>query len=159
MARGADAPAVNSHRDETDAEALSGVLARDPETFGRLFDRHAGQAHAFCGRRSPEPEDVLSMVFLEAWRCHDRAVLVDRSLRPWLLGIARNVVRTHGRSSYRYRAALNRYVAAEVPPAHDLEDEVVRTVDAPGLQAGVAAALATLPRRDHESPSSVCCTA
>jgi len=67
-----------------------------------------------------------------------------------LLGIARNVARTHARSAHRYRAALHRYVAAEVAPAADLEDHVVRAVDAPGLRADVVAALATLPRRDRD---------
>jgi DNA-directed RNA polymerase specialized sigma24 family protein len=64
-----------AHGDETDAEALAAVLARDAEAFGRLFDRHAAQVHAFCARRSPDADDLLSMVFLEAWRCHDRAVV------------------------------------------------------------------------------------
>jgi RNA polymerase sigma-70 factor (ECF subfamily) len=129
------------------------VAAGDVEAFGALFDRHAADIHAFCARRTCETDaadDLLSMVFLEAWRCRDRAVLVEDSLRPWLFGIARNVVRHSGRSAVRYRAALNRYAAAEVPPAADLEDDVARSVDAASLEKQVALALSALPRRDRE---------
>lgn len=132
---------------------LAAVLAGDADAFGALFDRHARQVHAYCARRTAEADaadDLLSMVFLEAWRCRDRAVLVDDSLRPWLFGIARNVVRHSGRSAFRYRAALSRYVAAEVTPAADLEDEVVRAVDAVGLEREVGGALAALTRRDRD---------
>jgi RNA polymerase sigma factor (sigma-70 family) len=129
------------------------VAAGDAQAFGELFDRHAADVHAFCARRTSEPDaadDLLSMVFLEAWRCRDRAVLVEDSLRPWLFGIARNVVRHSGRSAFRYRAALNRYAAAEVAPAADLEDTVARSVDGAGLEREVALALAALPRRDRD---------
>lgn len=142
-----------STADEADQAALDAVLSGDAKAFGALFDRHAGQVHAYCARRTPEDDaadDLLSMVFLEAWRWHGRAVLVDGSLRPWLLGIARNVVRHSGRSAFRYRAALNRYVAAEVPAPDDLADQVVRSVDAPLVEREVAAALQRLPRRDRD---------
>jgi RNA polymerase sigma factor (sigma-70 family) len=132
---------------------LAAVRSGDADAFGALFDRHARQVHAYCARRAIEPsaaDDLMSMVFLEAWRCRDRAALVDGSMRPWLFGIARNVVRHAGRSSFRYRAALNRYVAAEVAPAADLEDQVVRAVDAAGLEREVATAVGSLPRRDRD---------
>jgi hypothetical protein len=63
----------------------------------------------------PGAEDLTSLVFLEAWRTRHRAFLVQGSLRPWLLGIAANVVSTSRRSLHRHRAALARFAgSAEV---------------------------------------------
>ncbi|MBC7638338.1 MAG: hypothetical protein H7231_00995 [Rhodoferax sp.] len=50
----------------------------------------------YCARRCDDramAEDVLSVMFPEAWRARDRAVLVDETLRPWLLRIRATPVR------------------------------------------------------------------
>lgn len=81
------------------------------EVFATVFDQHAQEVYRYCARRAETPdaaEDLMSVVFLEAWRCRVRAVQMDGSYRPWLLGIARNVVRTARRSAHRHRAALRR---------------------------------------------------
>jgi DNA-directed RNA polymerase specialized sigma24 family protein len=71
------------------------------------YDAHALDVFAFCLRRCgdrTEAEDLLSIVFLEAWRCPERAVLVDGTWRPWLLGIASNGLRNAARSRRRHQA-------------------------------------------------------
>ena len=104
--------------DAGDTALLQGVLVGEQEAFGALFDVHAVAINRYCARRCDdvgEAEDLTSVVFLEAWRTRTRAVIVDGSLRPWLFGIACNVVRNANRSRRRYRAALERLHALPLP--------------------------------------------
>ncbi len=67
----------------------------DADAFGLLFERHATAIYNFCFRRIGDwaaAEDLLSIVFLEAWRRRDKELPPDKVL-PWLYGIATNVVR------------------------------------------------------------------
>ncbi|HEU5033893.1 MAG TPA: RNA polymerase sigma factor [Mycobacteriales bacterium] len=108
--------------DADDTGFVPGVLDGDQDAFGSLFDAHADAVHRYCARRCGDPgeaEDLTSVVFLEAWRTRTRAVVVDGSLRPWLFGIARNVVRNANRSRRRYRAALERLHALPLPADGD----------------------------------------
>ncbi|GAA1596808.1 hypothetical protein GCM10009678_93360 [Actinomadura kijaniata] len=50
-------------------------------------------------------EDIVSLTFLEAWRLRARIRPEGESLRPWLLGIATNVLRNAARSARRHEAA------------------------------------------------------
>ncbi|HLX90014.1 MAG TPA: RNA polymerase sigma factor [Acidimicrobiales bacterium] len=90
----------------------------EAEAFGALFDQHAQAVYSYCARRTADlalAEDLTSVVFLEAWRHRRR---MHRALRdsplPWLLGVARNVVRNAERSRRRYRAVVARIPS---PPA------------------------------------------
>lgn len=100
----------------------------------------------FCARRSADgtaSEDLTSVAFLEAWRARDRAILVDDSLRPWLLAIARNVVRNSNRSLRRYHLAVDRLHAAKVERGGgDPVDLTAATDQATGLHRALAAAMA-----------------
>ena len=92
----------------TDAELL--IRSRtDPEAFGTLFDRHANTVHGYLARRL-EPgvaEDLVSEVFIRALEARYRTRPHESgSVRPWLLGIARNLVLKHRtRSRPRLRVA------------------------------------------------------
>jgi RNA polymerase sigma factor (sigma-70 family) len=115
-----------------------------------LFDAHAPSIHRFCARRSEaaaEAEDLTSIVFLEAWRTRSRAFLVDESLRPWLFGIARNVVRNANRSQRRYRAAVERFHALPLP--RDQED-ALETVAGKELRSALAGAIGQLSDKQRE---------
>ena len=82
----------------------------DPEAFGLLFERHADVIYNYCFRRIGDwatAEDLLSIVFLEAWRRRGKELPPDKVL-PWLYGIATNVVRNQRRSRRRFAAALLR---------------------------------------------------
>jgi RNA polymerase sigma factor (sigma-70 family) len=109
---------VESASDRATANAvvlLDGVVAGSADAFGEAFDAHASEVLAFCRRRCTDvndAEDLMSVVFLEAWRCRSRAVLVDGSLRPWLYGIATNVMANAARARRRHAAALGRFHAA-----------------------------------------------
>src|SRR5437762_4966461 len=85
----------------------------DAAAFGDLFERHANAIYNYCFRRVGNwatAEDLLSVVFLEAWRRRDKQLPPDKVL-PWLYGIATNVVRNQRRSERRYAAALRRVPA------------------------------------------------
>jgi RNA polymerase sigma factor (sigma-70 family) len=147
---GSDAQAVPAEQGDGDIERL--VREGDAAAFGLLFDRHAGYLHAYCARRAEDhdADDLLSVTFFEAWRHRDRALLVDGSFRPWLVGIARNTARTASRSRRRYRAALARYEGLRHDTEDDLAELAIRTVDGPGTARNVAAAMSRLAPRDRD---------
>ena len=92
----------------------------------------------------------MSVVFLEAWRSRERAVLVDNILRPWLLGIAGNVVRNSRRSQRRHAAMLTAFHAGhEQATQPDHADAVVAAVDAPTNRRVLNDAFAQLSERDR----------
>ena len=126
----------------------------DRDALAAAFDEHAQEVFRFCARRCHDrglAEDLMSVVFLEAWRSRERAVLVDGSLRPWLYGVATNVLRNAARSARRHRAALDRYRRLDPPlDAPDHADDVARSADADRDLAAVDAAFDRLSRKDRD---------
>jgi RNA polymerase sigma-70 factor (ECF subfamily) len=101
----------------------------DSEAFAMLFERHAKAIYNYCFRRVGDwsmAEDLLSVVFLEAWRRRDKELPPGKVL-PWLYGIATNAVRNRRRSERRYRAALARVPAAR--PESDFGEDVAVRLD------------------------------
>jgi RNA polymerase sigma factor (sigma-70 family) len=98
----------------------------DADAFGLLFERHARVIYNFCFRRVGDwavAEDLLSIVFLEAWRRRDKELPPGKVL-PWLYGIATNVVRNRRRSERRFAVAMRRMPRPESEQAFDeLADE------------------------------------
>ena len=80
-----------------------------------LFERHGRTIYNYCFRRVGSwavAEDLVSIVFLEAWRRVDKQLPSGKEL-PWLFGIATNVVRNRRRSERRHAAALSRVAQAD----------------------------------------------
>jgi RNA polymerase sigma factor (sigma-70 family) len=144
---------VRGH-DGSPQDELAAVRQGDVDAFAGLFDLHAQDVYRYCVRRCDLPdaaEDLMSVVFLEAWRCRAGAVQVEGSLRPWLFGVARNVTRTARRSAFRHRAALGRFHASETQAqAPDLAEAVVERVDAERAARLVEEDLLRLPARDRD---------
>ena len=95
----------------TDRELWERARAGEAAAFGVLFERHARAVYNYCFRRTADwaaAEDLTSVVFLDAWRKRDAVRLEGENARPWLLGVATNVLRNRWRSERRYRAALTR---------------------------------------------------
>jgi RNA polymerase sigma factor (sigma-70 family) len=91
------------------------------------------------------------VTFLEAWQARDRVMLVDGSLRPWLLAIARNVVRNSNRSLRRYHLAVDRLHAAKVERGGDDPAHVTAATDqATGLHRALTAAMADLTGKQRD---------
>lgn len=98
----------------TDAE----IIARsreDESAFASLFDRHYAALHRFLRARVGVvlADDLASEVFLTAFRRRASYDLGREDARPWLFGIAVNVVRDHRRSELRRLAAYARAVDGE----------------------------------------------
>jgi RNA polymerase sigma-70 factor (ECF subfamily) len=102
----------------------------DPDAFGELFDEYARAVynHAFrlTGNWSTA-EEAVSLTFLEAWRLRHKVDPDGGSLRPWLFGIATNMVRNFTRASRRYAAAVSRIPAIESVP--DFSDDTAGRLD------------------------------
>jgi RNA polymerase sigma-70 factor (ECF subfamily) len=70
--------------------------------------------------------------------------------RPWLYGIATNLLAKHRRSEARRYYAMARLAAQRVPPT-ELDDRVSSAVDAVGRWERVAAAVTTLPEPERDA--------
>ena len=118
---------------------MTGSPSSDAE-FQRLFKAHRDAMWAYCVRRLHRDDvpDAVAEVFLVAWRRWDQAPLGGEE-RPWLYGVARNVVRNFGRSSRR-RMRLDARLASVAEPASEPPDsQVVRREQEEQLLAAVLA--------------------
>jgi len=135
----------------SDAELLRACAEGRSEAFGVLFDRHRDRVFRHTLRlvdSVEDAEDVVAIVFLEAWRKRSRIRVVDGSIVAWILVTANNVVRNHTRSRRRYRALL-----ASLPPAAPQPDHSARVLDDMANRTGHLAlrrAFDRLSRRDRD---------
>ncbi|MFJ8040203.1 RNA polymerase sigma factor [Kitasatospora sp. NPDC096147] len=127
------------------------IRAGDPEAFRELFREHASLVHRHAVRVSGDrdlAEEVVSLTFLEAWRLRERLLDHSAGPRPWLMGIAVNVLRNTRRAARRHQAALGRLPVRDTVP--DFSDELVgRLADADQL-AAAQRALKQLRRTERE---------
>jgi RNA polymerase sigma factor (sigma-70 family) len=135
----------------SDSELWDRAVAGSPEPFGELFERHARSVYNHCFRRTAswaDAEELTSAVFLEAWRRRAEVRPTGESARPWLLGVANNLLRNHRRSLRRYRAALAR-VPLPRYGADPADDVAGRLADEQQMHR-VLACVERLPRPDQE---------
>ncbi|MGO9856139.1 MAG: RNA polymerase sigma factor [Acidimicrobiales bacterium] len=95
--------------DATDA-ALVVASMTDPQQFAPIFDRHATAVYRYLvSRAGPQAaDDLLSEVFVTAFRCRGSFDTTYGDARPWLLGIATNTLRHHYRAERRRSSMLGR---------------------------------------------------
>jgi RNA polymerase sigma factor (sigma-70 family) len=133
-----------------DSVLWSRARTGDSEAFGMLFERHARTIYNLCFRRVGNwatAEDLVSIVFLEAWRRLDKPLPRGKEL-PWLLGIATNVVRNRRRAERRHAAALGRVPHPSPDPS--FTDDSDQRVDDEELMGRALGLVARLPRREQE---------
>src|SRR2546423_517050 len=121
------------------------VRSRDePESFALLFRRHAAALQRYIARRigPTVAEDVLADVFLAAFRQRHRYDPDRADARPWLYGIATNLVGRHRRAEVRALRNLERTGMDPVTEAF-VERSDAR-VGAAAVRQRLAAALAAL---------------
>lgn len=131
------------------------VRAGDPGAFAELFDTYARAVYNHAFRLTADwsvAEDVMSATFLEAWRRHASVEAEGGSLRPWLLGIATNVARSHCRGNRRYRAAAAAAAEAgeESVRIPDHAEETAGRVDDRRRINATLTALGSLKRPERE---------
>lgn len=134
---------------DTDASAIQRSM-REPECFATIFDRYHQQIHGYAARRlGPSlADDVASETFLVAFARRDRHDLTRADARPWLYGIASNLIARHHRAEERRYRALAKSGVDEVSDGHD--DRVAVRLDAQARRRPLAAALAKLSERDRD---------
>ncbi|GAB2574416.1 hypothetical protein GCM10027168_04170 [Streptomyces capparidis] len=127
------------------------VRSGDPDAFGELFDACARSVYNHAYRLTGDwaaAEEVVSLTFLEAWRLRERLDPEGGSARPWLLGIATNVVRNTRRAARRHGAAMSRLPPPEA--VRDFADEVAGRIDDAQTLDAVRRALDGLRRPERE---------
>jgi RNA polymerase sigma factor (sigma-70 family) len=142
--------ASDDHRWAGDAELIEQSW-REPERFAALFDRYAAELHRYVTRRlgaGGVADDLVAETFLAAFRQRQRYDLARLDARPWLYGIATNLMGRYRRAEARSYRALAR--TGVDPVTADHADRVVARVTAQGARRQLAAALARLPRRDRD---------
>jgi RNA polymerase sigma-70 factor (ECF subfamily) len=124
----------------------------EPARFGEIFDRHATVVFRYLVRRVgvDDAELLLGDVFRVAFEKRATYDEARPSARPWLYGIATNLLAHHRRSEARRIAATARLLAGQVPP-DDSTDQVVARLDALDLWPDVAEAVALLPEGERDT--------
>ncbi|MEU5673724.1 RNA polymerase sigma factor [Micromonospora sp. NPDC047753] len=133
------------------AEMRARIRAGDSDALGELFDEHAEAVHRhalWSGSDAAHAEDVVSLTFLEAWRIRESLRPDGDGLRPWLLGIATNVLRNRRRAARRHREALRRLPVRDTVP--DFAEAVVDRMHDADQVAAALAGLRALRRADRE---------
>lgn len=116
----------------------------DPDLFSEIFTAHYsaifGFVSAALGRHLAE--DIAGEVFLRAFRDRHRFDPTYESARPWLYGIASNLIQDHLRQQARQYRAYQRTGLPDIAET-SFEDEVASRADAaeaaPVLQAALMA--------------------
>ncbi|MFD3589080.1 RNA polymerase sigma factor [Streptomyces sp. NPDC058683] len=147
-------PPGTGTRDEDREDSDARVIARsrdEPEQFAMLFDRYADAVHRYAARRlGPEAaEDLMAETFITAFQRRHTYDLARADARPWLFGIATNLVGRHRRAEARRFKALSRLpepVVHEEPVA----DRAVARAGATGVRRELAAALGGLSARHRD---------
>jgi len=138
--------------ERSDAEVVAASID-DPPAFGALFDRHAGLLFRFLVRRvGPDVgDDLLGETFRIAFERRSSFDVERASARPWLYGIATNLLARHRRAEARRLRATAALVGRSAPPAADPADGVAGAVDATARWRVVTEALAGLPDGERDA--------
>ncbi|MFC6021793.1 RNA polymerase sigma factor [Plantactinospora solaniradicis] len=133
----------------TDAAVIERSV-RDPESFAVIFDRHAPYIHRYLARRlgAGVADDLVAETFLAAFRRRERFDTAHPDARPWLYGIATNVVGQRRREEEREYRLRQAYVPAPSEASH--ADRVATVVTAQSLRQVLLGALAGLSTGDRD---------
>jgi RNA polymerase sigma-70 factor (ECF subfamily) len=136
-------------RDGNDAEVVARSLEQ-PELFALLYDRYASDIHRYAARRLGDgaADDITADTFLAAFRIRSRYDLTRANARPWLYGIAGNLIGKQRRTEVRALKALAR--TGQDPVAASWGDSWVEDTDSRiAAQGPLAGALAALSAGDR----------
>jgi RNA polymerase sigma-70 factor, ECF subfamily len=128
----------------TDAALIAASLT-DAAAFAGVFDRHWPAIQRWCvSRAGPAGEDLAAETFRIAF--DERARFDPRydDARPWLYGIATNLLRHHFRRDAR-RGGL------PAAPGEDFTDDALGRVEARALGPRLAAALREVSSSDRDA--------
>ena len=134
---------------DLDDAAVIQLSRREPEQFTLLFRRHAPHIQRYVTRRlgPDEADDIVAETFLLAFRQRERYDQSRADARPWLYGIATNLIGHHRRAEVRLYRALARQRSFDMradPITEPFTDRVDDRVSASTASRRLATALARL---------------
>jgi RNA polymerase sigma-70 factor (ECF subfamily) len=132
---------------DADDAAVVQLSRHEPEHFSVLFRRHAPHIQRYVVRRLGQDaaDDIVAETFLLAFRQRDSYDQTRADARPWLYGIATNLIGRHRRAEIRLYRALARTGAD--PVMEPFTDRVDDRVSASTASRRLATALARLPEK------------
>lgn len=123
----------------------------DASAFEMIVHRHYEALLAYLARSvgTQSGVDLAQQVFLVAFESRERFKPTQPSARPWLFGIASNLLRRWYRGEGRRHRAYNRLGDGE-RSADEFTSEVDDRLSAAGRRDQIRAALGSLPKRDRD---------
>ena len=134
----------------SDDAAVIEASRTEPDRFASLFDRHAPHIHRYLARRvGPQAaDDLVAETFLVAFGKRAGYDPRFRDARPWLYGIATNLVGQHRREEVRqFRLRLS---AGPAPVQNDDSERAVVNLTAQSVRAPLGEALGALAQADRD---------
>jgi RNA polymerase sigma-70 factor (ECF subfamily) len=132
----------------SDADAI-GASLRDPGRFREVFERHHDDVRRYLQRRSglDTGEELAAQTFEEAFRTRSRFDPRVPTARPWLMGIATNLLRHHYRAESARLRTLQRAASMASTSA---EDDPDARLDARAVAPALADALLRMSRGERD---------
>lgn len=136
-------------RETADGELIDASV-RAPGEFGAIFDRHFDAVYGYLQRRVGRDlaEELAAEAFLVAFDGRGGYDRARRDARPWLLGIATNLMRRHWRREER---ELRAYARSATDPVLDAFDGLEDRLDAGGERRRLVEGLAELPGPERDA--------
>jgi RNA polymerase sigma-70 factor (ECF subfamily) len=135
--------------ERSDAQVIAASRA-DPLVFATVFDRHFDAVHRYIARRvgSDLADDLAAETFTQAFDVRLRFDIAHADARPWLFGIATNLLRHHHRSEAR---RLRAYARLDRPADTDDGFGGIETrLDAQRAGPAIAAAMGRLSADERD---------
>jgi RNA polymerase sigma-70 factor (ECF subfamily) len=134
-----------------DGGAIAASL-HEPARFAVVFDRHYEEIASYLTRRvgGPLAEELASETFVRAFAARAGYDTAYPDARPWLYGIANNLLRKHVRSEERRRRAYARALERDAF-SDDALDAAANRIDASAGARVMAEALTRLSPADRDT--------
>ncbi len=121
------------------------------EALARLYDLAARPLHRYLSRRvgAEIADDLVAEAFLVLWEQRDRVDLGGAAARPWLYGVATNLLKRHRRGEERRLRAMAR-AGGRRATADEIDVRVADRADAALLAGAVTGMLTRLRPEERD---------
>lgn len=143
---------MDSPDSDSDARAIAASVD-NPDRFGLIYDWYYHTIFRYVARRigSQAAPDVTADVFVRAFRVRARFDTSRNSARPWLYGIATNIIGDHIRSVRRRDRLLRACQGLVNRQVDDSTDDTVARASAAHSREEINQALARLSPGDRDA--------
>jgi RNA polymerase sigma factor (sigma-70 family) len=131
---------------DTDADLIERSARGQPEAFVAVVERHEVAVHGYLARRAGRQaaDDLLAEVWMRAFAGRMGYDPGRDDARPWLYGIARNVLRAH------WQASIRQSYGPTAGRPEDPWDDVIDRLDSAAGARVLRPALRALPPAERE---------